>query len=87
MNDHYISYAEEQLEHSENKAAAKKPPLGPKPYKIASTERINELLAAIGRYMNYEDLTRNDIEEVRKWMYELGEHVDLVDSMLIYEEC
>jgi len=80
-----MSYAAEQLAAAENKEAARKPPLGAKPYNIVAVERINELLSAIGKYINYQKPTRDTTALVKLWVTELGAQVDLLDTLLIYE--
>lgn len=64
---------------------AKKPPIGVKPYYVAAVNRINELLSAIGRYMNEPKLTKELIDSVTPWIQELDEQVSLIDIMLIYD--
>lgn len=80
-----MSYAAEQLAAAENKEMVQKPPIGAAPYHIVAVERINELLKAIGRYINYQKPTRDTTALVKLWVTELGAQVDLLDTLLIYE--
>ena len=80
-----MSYAAEQLAAAENKETVQKPPVGVAPYHIVAVGRINELLKAIGRYINYQKPTRDTTALVKLWVTELGAQVDLLDTLLIYE--
>lgn len=63
-----------------------KPPIGAKPYKISAVERINELLAAIGRYANNAAFTDVNISRMHLWITELEEQIDLIGTMMIYDD-
>jgi len=47
-------------------------------------QRINELLSAIGKYMNIEPLTRDMTQRANLLAIELQGQIELVDTLLIY---
>ena len=63
-----------------------RPPIGVKPYYTVAVPRVNDLLSAIGRYVNVCDLSRWHINAAKLWAKELEEQLDLIDTMLIYKE-
>lgn len=91
MGEAGYSYCEEQLRHAadaaENCERAYLPPVGATPYYITARDRINELLSAIGRYMNEpgDKLTREMIKSAKLWSIELTEQIDTYDTLHIWE--
>lgn len=67
------------------KTQMKKPLVGATPYYRAAVSRSNELISAIGRYLNDAPLTKAKIKEVKLWAVELGEQIDLISTMFIYD--
>ena len=62
------------------------PPIGATPYKVYAVDRINELLGAIGRYMNEVPLTNELVDHAKKWAVELEAQIDLISSMMLYDD-
>lgn len=65
--------------------AEKMPPVGVIPYGYVASDRINDLLGAIGRYINDTPLTQEKVKTVKLWTVELNEQIDLLSTMLIYD--
>ena len=70
----------------EEKEVIEKVPMGAKPYYICTTDRINELLSAIGRYVNNVNLTGDAANSVRLWAVELTQQIQLLSTLAIYDK-
>ena len=78
---------EESIAHAREAAlnCDSKPSLGAKPFFIAGTDRINELLGAIGRYVNEKYVTREQIRSAILWAVEVKQQLELIDLLMIYD--
>lgn len=95
MGENGYTYCEEQLraakhaaENTVTSADAYVPPVGTTPYYIAARGRINDLLAAIWRYINEPEakLTDSAIKAMRLWSVELSNQIDIIDTLNIYNK-
>lgn len=75
---------EETMNTFENRTDDHKPPMGAAPYYVVAVDRINELLSAIGRYVNNSPFGEIEIAAAKLWAVELNEQISLLDTLRIY---
>lgn len=54
------------------------------PFDVVAQKRIAELLAAICRQMNTNELTREKIAQAKLYAIELNEQLDLLSTLMLY---
>ena len=71
---------------NENRQTDNIPPVGATPYDSYAVDRINELLGAIGRFVNDKPLTCDALGKAKFWATEIIEQIELIEYMYICED-